>query len=341
MDGVGRDGGAQLELDQTPDLDARVHRRLERAPAAAAVGFRRIERDVGVGEQRVGGQAVVGSRRGPDACPHHDFAAVDHHRFAGRLDDQPRQFRRRRLVRIVAMEDDELVAAPAGDQIPRPDEELQPPRDLQQKFVSGAMAEAVVDLLEIVEVEEHHREARVARGPRVQRGAEGDLEAVAVRELGDRVEMRHAVDDAVGVAFGRHVLNHQHRAVVGHAVDNRFDRAPVLRLDRHQEVALVSAAKDRVGERDDRGLIEAAGCDELADDHTPMRAGWGIGAQAENGKELVIGEDQSSLSVNHAQPVRHIVERGVEPLGQQSALVAGLDLRDEGVPYPPRCAANE
>ncbi len=118
VDRVLRDGGAQFEFDQAPDLDARVHRRLERAPAAAAVGLRRVESDVGVGQQRVGGQSVVGSGRGADADADDDLAAVDHDRLADRLDDPHGEFRGGRFVRIVAMQNDELVAAPASP--PRP-----------------------------------------------------------------------------------------------------------------------------------------------------------------------------------------------------------------------------
>ena len=74
----------------------------------------------------------------------------------------------------------------AGDVV-RPDRLGEPPGDLDEDPVAGAVPERVVDRLEVVEVEEEHRDARPAAAP----AGEGPLDVVAeedpVREPGQRV----------------------------------------------------------------------------------------------------------------------------------------------------------
>ena len=65
--------------------------------------------------------------------------------------------RRISLVRILE-EDGELVAAEPRSRIRRTKYEVQPVRDAAQQLVSCGVTEAVVDDLEIVEVEEDHPE---------------------------------------------------------------------------------------------------------------------------------------------------------------------------------------
>ena len=51
-----------------------------------------------------------------------------------------------------------LLAPEARDEVDAADVLLQPPRELAQHRVAGVVAEAVVDRLELVEVDHHHRE---------------------------------------------------------------------------------------------------------------------------------------------------------------------------------------
>ena len=81
---------------------------------------------------------------------------------------------------VVMVKDDEFVAAPARDQVARTDDGAQPACDLDQELVAGPVAETVVDLLEVVEVEKHHGQA-VARGAVATEGPE----RAAPRNSGD------------------------------------------------------------------------------------------------------------------------------------------------------------
>ena len=62
-------------------------------------------------------------------------------------------------VLAVVVQDDEFVAAPTRDQIARTDDGAEPGGDLRQELVARAVAEAVVDLLEVVEIEKHDGDA--------------------------------------------------------------------------------------------------------------------------------------------------------------------------------------
>src|SRR4051812_23338477 len=58
----------------------------------------------------------------------------------------------------------ELVSAEPGGGVARPDRRAHPPGDLDEQVVAGGVAEAVVDPLEVVEVDEENR--RVGGGRR-------------------------------------------------------------------------------------------------------------------------------------------------------------------------------
>ena len=79
------------------------------------------------------------------------------HHAAGDLD-------RVQLALGVADQDRELVAAEARGGVDRAHAVVQPPRDLLQHLVAGGVAEAVVDVLEVVHVEEQHGHRAAGRG---------------------------------------------------------------------------------------------------------------------------------------------------------------------------------
>ena len=66
------------------------------------------------------------------------------------------------VLRVVA-DDGELVAAEARDRVARAQHALDALRDDGEQLVAGREAEAVVDDLEVVEVEEHEPDAAASR----------------------------------------------------------------------------------------------------------------------------------------------------------------------------------
>ena len=161
---------------------AGAHRVVEHLDAAAARLLGVVHRGVGVAEQLL--RALVARRRQRDAdarADEHLGAAHDHRPDDGReqpLGDLDRLLARG-LVGQVFAEDRELVAAEAGDGVAGPDHRLELARDRDQQLVAGVVAEAVVDVLEAVEVEEQRRRrstscAGSARSPgRAGRGTAG------------------------------------------------------------------------------------------------------------------------------------------------------------------------
>ena len=80
-------------------------------------------------------------------------------------------------------QDGELVAAEAGDRIGRADRDPQPACDLLQHLVSGRVAEAVVDGLEVVQIDEDDSDVREAALRAHQPVLDAILEKRAIGEV--------------------------------------------------------------------------------------------------------------------------------------------------------------
>jgi hypothetical protein len=91
------------------------------------------------------------------------------------------------LVPYVLGEDGELVSAEARDRVSRAQRLLDPGGDRGEKLVTRGMAEAVVDDLELIEIEEEHRDGRLAAGRDRERVLEAVEEEVSVGKPGEGV----------------------------------------------------------------------------------------------------------------------------------------------------------
>jgi len=60
------------------------------------------------------------------------------------------------LVRNVVDEDSELVTAEAGDDVGVAEHALKTGADLLEEHIADVVAEGVVDLLEAIEIDQHH-----------------------------------------------------------------------------------------------------------------------------------------------------------------------------------------
>ena len=129
---------------------------VEHRAAAGAALLRRVHRGVGVAHQAVGvRRMVVGGDADGDG--EEELAAVEDERRGDRGVETVGD----RVDPIgvgVGHEDRELVAAEARDRRLARDGVGEAARDLLEDPVAGRVTEAVVDQLEAVEVEEHHRD---------------------------------------------------------------------------------------------------------------------------------------------------------------------------------------
>ena len=104
----------------------------------------------------------------------------------------------RRVVVQVGEQEQEAVAARPGQQVGRPHRGLEPRGEPADQLVAGAVAERVVDQLEVVDVELQQRDA----GPRAARAGQRELEVLLqqrpVRQPGERVVVGEVGDLLLG-----------------------------------------------------------------------------------------------------------------------------------------------
>lgn len=113
-----------------------------------------VHRDVGVADDLVR-CAAVGLDRDADARRHERLPAADDERLAQPGDDPLGRVHRLRGARDVLEQDRELVTAETAGGVPAPAALAQALGDLDKQLVARAVTEAVVDRLEVVEVEQN------------------------------------------------------------------------------------------------------------------------------------------------------------------------------------------
>jgi hypothetical protein len=163
---------------------------------------------------------------------------------------RPAQVQHGLLVGGAGDQDGELVAAEPGHRAGRADGGGQPGADLDQQQVAVLVPEGVVDRLELVEVEDHHRRAgHRAGGDVVEHRTEPALQAGAVGQPGERVVQRLVPQlvDQLAVA-------QRDAGVVGDGLEQQdvvlFERAHVAEPVGHGEDADdAGAAAQRHGHR--------------------------------------------------------------------------------------------
>src|SRR5208283_3919704 len=112
-----------------------------------------------------------------------------------------------------AGDDGELVAAEPGNQIVAAHHPTQALRDLKNELVADMVAERIVDILEVIEIDVEHGRRRAAVTDLVDHGLQSFTEIDAVGQAADRIvqseapQLRFAGGDG---AFGApHVPHHQ------------------------------------------------------------------------------------------------------------------------------------
>ena len=220
---------AQIDLHDAPLLHLRIHFRLEEAESAAAILLCPVESEVGVAHERVGVLAVAGADGDADAGADDHLLPVD---LVGAADGFDHATRKRSGVgRLgdVSLQNGKLVATHARDDVGVARERAQPFRDHLEEFVAGGVAEGVVDVLEVVEIEEVCRYLFTAFGPG-KRLFELLIEQDAVGQAGERVVMRHVGDLGLGAALLGDVLMRRDRSAVGHRPHRDGEAAAVAEL---------------------------------------------------------------------------------------------------------------
>ncbi len=190
-----RECAAQLAFERQSRRELVVHLVGEELVAVLAATFDVVHRDVGALNQRLDGITRLRIHRDADARADEQLMSVDDER-------------RRELVEHFACDHDdvvarshfgqqqrELVAAESRQRVAAAQTSLQSIGYRFQQPVAHRMTERVVDDLESIEIEEHHREATLVPLRLSDREAEAILQQRAVRQVRQQVVIGLKVDD--------------------------------------------------------------------------------------------------------------------------------------------------
>ncbi len=156
-----------------------------------AAGFLRgVHGDVGAPKERLGVLAVRRIDRDAETARDVERQPFDRDRLAELLQEASGDRERDLVVGKLGQQHPELVTAQAGHDVVVTQHRRQPGPDLLQQLIAEMVAQGVVDLLEVVEVHEHHRDAALPQAGGVDSLREPRLEHHAVGEARERVVHR-------------------------------------------------------------------------------------------------------------------------------------------------------
>ena len=287
---------------------------LEEPEHAAAIGFGAIQREIGVLEQLLRRHAVVGCDRHADARPDDDLVARNGIRRGQAVDDARGQRGRARGLVAEGLDHGELVPSEPRHRIAVANATTQAIRGRLEQLIADGVPERVIHRLEPVEVEAEHTDVLAARHAQQCLG-QFLLEQHAIGQIGHRIVQRQMADARFGpdrlgdVLMGHDPSAADHGLVVdlNGAAIHQSD-AIVRRLVLLADLAHLMAIAVEVGRR----LI---GARSIGDDLIERCALFGESVrQSIHLGEAPIADDQPALGVEHAQAVRHVVQRGIEAL---------------------------
>ena len=157
------DGPAQRRLEVEPLHGPGVHGRVEHPDPGPAGRLGRVHGHVGVAQQPLGVLVAAAGHADPDAGPGQHLAAGHGDRGAQDGRQPLAQGDRLGLVADLGDEHGELVAAEPGRQVVRLQAAPQPLGHHPQDLVAGGVAEAVVDGLEVVQVQQQQGRPGIGR----------------------------------------------------------------------------------------------------------------------------------------------------------------------------------
>ena len=183
------------------------------AVAAGALGG--IDRHVGAPHQRVELIAEGIGRGDAEARRRlHRRARHLHHRHLELVADALRHAMRL-LGGGVRQQAAELLAADAEQEIGRPDAGVDQVDEARQHIVAAGMAEAVVERLEVVEVEEQQAERRALVGVALQQPRAARHEGAPVERAGQRIGLRLGALVELEALLGQRHQQHRQQDACG------------------------------------------------------------------------------------------------------------------------------
>ena len=220
---VALQGAVQALFERDAGVEAPLHLLGEELEAVAPTFLGAVHGDIGLAQQHLGVGAVVRIGADADAAGDDVLLPGQQHRDAEPFADPFGDRARHGVADRVVEQHDEFVAAKTGDGVGLAHAQHQLRGDDAQQFVADAVAERVVDALEFVEVDEHHRQPRTMALGAPDRMAEAVEEQRAVRQAGQQV--------VGGLVLHRLLVF----APLGDVVRHVHDRIGVVEADRAAE----------------------------------------------------------------------------------------------------------
>ena len=138
-------------------------------------------------DQVFGLDAIARERRDPQAGRGHEGAVTQHHGDPDRLQDLLGHLGRVELARELGQQHRELVSPETRGRVGLPQTSHQPLRDAAQEAIPHGVAQAVVDHLEAIEVQEHHGQGLTAAPGRGHGLEQAVVEEQPVRQAGELI----------------------------------------------------------------------------------------------------------------------------------------------------------
>ena len=204
------DGAAQACLQHQVLVHDLVQLRRIELGIVLAQGLGVVHGGIGGAHHAVDAVAVEREQADADAGAGHDFAAGHVDRRAHAAADALDQVGHTLGAGLVVDHQHELVAADARDRVVFAHVRFQAAGNFLQHHVAGFVAEVVVDVLEVVEVEKGQRTQHPIFQRMVDRLLQLVLQQGAVGQAGERVVVRQVVQAALVIARFGDVVDHRH-----------------------------------------------------------------------------------------------------------------------------------
>ena len=301
----------QFGFELQPFHRARAHVFAVDDAAVAARGLRFVQREARGAQQLVAETAVVRKDRDADRAGHEEIAVPDEVRRGERGGDVGDGLLHVGVGLQVPDRDGEFVAREPRQRHGHRaiafelEESAEAQRHGLQQRVTGAVADAVVDALELVEIDAQHGESLAGGGRFAACFFQQLQQVLPVRQLRQRIEERELADAVRGAMTLGHVTQHQQQAaaVVGH--DARFETALDAVADAFEFHLGALVAHAAVIERVRDGARRVA-ADELRE--------LLLVADAAGEERMIVGGaqpiDDAVVQVDHQQQVGQGVEHG-------------------------------
>jgi hypothetical protein len=202
-------GQPQLRLQHQPRLEGCPHAAIEKHMPAAPGGLGAIQSEVGIAEQLLGAGAIARIDRQPDADLDVDLPGTDRERRVERAQRALRQLLRAVLDFGAADHDRELIAAQAGHKAGPRERGAQMAGDGAEHLIAAGMAERIVDLLELVDVDHQQRHLALLRGGGGEPGGQILVQRIAIGEPGQGVVLGEIADSLRFALAHRDVPQHR------------------------------------------------------------------------------------------------------------------------------------